>query len=296
MKKFDILDRIKGLYDRGENIIGYLKSQDQRETNTLEDILISYDFQAGSYIAHAENHQEFANAYAKAIASEIKKLGTPKSVLEVGVGEATKLGKVALEFSEQVAFGGFDISWSRIYYASKYTKGLGVKAFLCTGDLFCSPFSDSSIDIVYTSHSIEPNGGREAEAIAELYRITNQYLVLLEPSFEMASPEDQQRMIRNGYVRNLKGTIEKLGYKLVHHRKFEHSIRTSNPTALYVIEKNASAKSIDQIRPACPYSKKVLTEYPDHFFSPESFLSYPKVNSIPCLAPFNAVLTSKNHL
>lgn len=294
MKKFDILDHIKELYDRGENIIGYLKSLDERDKNTLEDILISYDFQAGSYITVAEEYQEFTERYTRAIAQEIKKLGAIRSILEVGVGDGTKLGKVALEFSEEVCFGGFDISWSRIHFAKKYVTGLGVNAFLCTGDLFRCPFPDSSIDVVYTSHSIEPNGGRETEAIQELYRITNKYLILLEPSFEMASEADRQRMTRNGYVKNLVGTIENLKYDLIEHRLFEHAIRTNNPTALYIIKKSDSRTPIDKIIPACPISKKVLSERNDHYFSPESFLSYPKIDSIPCLAPFNAILTSKN--
>lgn len=294
MKKFDILDRIKELYDRGENIIGYLKSLDKRDKNTIEDILISYDFQAGSYIAVAEEYKDFTEKYTRAIAQEIKKLGDIRSVLEVGVGDGTKLGKVALELPKHVSCGGFDISWSRVHYAKKYIGGLGASAFLCTGDLFSCPFPDSSIDVVYTSHSIEPNGGREEEAIKELYRITNKYLVLLEPSFELAGEEDRQRMTRNGYVKNIKGAIENLGYDLVEHRLFEHFIRANNPTALYVIRKNDSAAPVEKIMPACPISKKVLSEREDHYFSPESLLSYPKIGSIPCLAPFNAVLTSKN--
>lgn len=294
MEKFDILDRIKELYDRGENIIGYLKSLDQRDKNTIEDILISYDFQAGSYIAIAEEYKEFTEKYTHAIAHEIKKLGDIRSVLEVGVGDGTKLGKVALQFPKNVSFGGFDISWSRVHYARKYVSDLGVDAFLCTGDLFNCPFPDSSIDVVYTSHSIEPNGGREEEAIRELYRITNKYLVLLEPSFEFAGEEDRKRMARNGYVKNIKGAIENLGYDLIEYRLFEHFIRANNPTALYVIRKSESNVPIDKIMAACPISKKVLSERADHFFSPESLLSYPKIGSIPCLAPFNAVLTSKN--
>lgn len=293
MEKFNILDRIKQLYDNGENIIGYLKDLDKRSNNTLEDILISYDFQAGSYITIAEENKEFTELYTRALADSIKKLGDVKSILEVGVGDATKLGNVAVHFPKEISFGGFDISWSRILFAKKYLSTLGIEAFLCTGDLFSCPFPDSSIDVVYTSHSIEPNGGREEEAIRELYRITNKYLILLEPSFELADEDHQQRMIKNGYVKNLKETIEKLGYDLIENRRFDHSIRDYNPTAIYIIRKDDKATGIKHIRPACPISKKTLEEREDHFFSKDSLLSYPKIKSIPCLAPFNAVLTSK---
>lgn len=294
MEKFTILDRIKQLYDNGENIIEYLKKIDNRSKNTIQDILISYDFQAGTYAQGTETTYKQHNInYTSALANVMVKLGNVKTILEVGVGEATILGNMARNLPTHIEYGGFDISWSRIHWAKKYLTQLGVKAFLCTGDLFSSPFEDSSIDVVYTSHSLEPNGGREEEALVELYRITNKYLVLLEPSFELADEAGKHRMTNNGYIKNLKETILKLGYDLMEERPFDYSVRPSNPTALYIIRKNEAAKSTTKITPACPLTKKPLVEGADYFFSPDSLLSYPKIKSIPCLAPFNAVLTSK---
>jgi len=294
MENFNILNRIKQLYEDGENIIGYLKKIDNRKNNSLQDILISYDFQAGTYAKMADGFYKEHNAnYTKALAQEIIKLGETRSILEVGVGEATILGNVSRYLPAGIAYGGFDISWSRILWAKKYLLKLGVEAFLCTGDLFNSPFADSSIDVIYTSHSLEPNGGREEEALKELYRITNKYLILLEPSYELADVAGKKRMDDNGYIKDIKRVILNLGYDLVEDRPFDFSVRDSNPTALHIIRKNGSAKSMHEITPACPVAKKTLTEGEDHFFSKESFLSYPKIKSIPCLAPFNAVLTSK---
>lgn len=44
------LMKIKEQYQKGENIISWLKSLDGRGNNTFEDIMISYDFQAGTYV------------------------------------------------------------------------------------------------------------------------------------------------------------------------------------------------------------------------------------------------------
>ncbi len=49
MDKLKILSKIKEIYENGGNIIQYLKNLDGANTNSIEDIMISYDFQAGSY-------------------------------------------------------------------------------------------------------------------------------------------------------------------------------------------------------------------------------------------------------
>jgi hypothetical protein len=50
MNKLKLLARIKELYEtEGTNIIEYLKSVDSLKQNTIEDIMISYDFQAVAY-------------------------------------------------------------------------------------------------------------------------------------------------------------------------------------------------------------------------------------------------------
>ena len=62
---------------------------------------------------------------------------------------------------------------------------------LFVGDLFNAPIEDSSFDVVYTSHSLEPNGGFERKALIELHRITRKYLVLFEPIYELGSSKSK---------------------------------------------------------------------------------------------------------
>lgn len=49
--KNKLLNRIHKLYKNGENIMSHLR--DIEGTNDIESILISYDFQAGTYIIEA---------------------------------------------------------------------------------------------------------------------------------------------------------------------------------------------------------------------------------------------------
>ncbi len=99
MEKFKQLQKIKELYSKGENIIQYLKSIGNNELNTIEDILISYDFQAGSYIQGYSNNKEFKESYCNALAKIIDNIGTVQSIIEVGVGEATTLNTLIKNFT-----------------------------------------------------------------------------------------------------------------------------------------------------------------------------------------------------
>ncbi|HEY0109663.1 MAG TPA: hypothetical protein VGB67_08560, partial [Fibrella sp.] len=43
---------------------------------------------------------------------------------------------------------------------------------------------------------------------------------------------------------------------------------------------------------ACPHTKARLTAFDDSLFAEESLLAYPKIKSIPCLLPQNALLAT----
>lgn len=293
MDKLNILNRIKELYSNGENIIQYLRSLEQSKFNSLEDIMISYDFQAGSYIEKSNKNSEFRDKYCSAVSVVINKLGDYSSIAEVGVGEATTLGNVLryLNVKPKDIFG-FDISWSRIKYANSYLKSLNINnAFLTTGDLFFAPYKDNSIDIVYTSHSIEPNGGKEKEALLELYRITNKYLVLLEPAYEFASAEGKERMTLHGYVKNLYSSAVELGYNIIEHRLFDYSSNPLNPTGLIIIKKGGQKNETDN-QIACPITKTDLVKFDNVLYSEESLLAFPIIDNIPCLLPQNAIVAT----
>jgi ubiquinone/menaquinone biosynthesis C-methylase UbiE/uncharacterized protein YbaR (Trm112 family) len=291
MEKLNLINAIKDIYAKGGNIIQYLKGN-KNSGNTLEDILISYDFQAGSYIQEFYSNQSYIQQYTSGIAQVINKLGEFDSIAEAGVGEATTFAAVINKLSRKVKGFGFDLSWSRINYAYNFTRDLGLKDLtLFTGDLFEIPLADNSIDIVYTSHSIEPNGGKEREALEELFRVTNKYLVLFEPSFELGKEEARARMQKHGYVTKLRQTADELGYKIIEHRLFEVTNNSLNPTAVMIIEKNAAAQSLSPSL-VCPVSKTTLLNDANVLYSRESLLAYPIVKNIPCLLRQNAVLAT----
>ena len=257
--------------------------------------MISYDFQAGSYIQKFSQRQKLNRNYCKALAMLIDNIEGVESLVEVGVGEATTLTTVIKNLGNKPsAIFGFDISWSRLNFAQALLKDFSINnVTLFTANLFEIPLLDNSVDVVYTSHSIEPNGGREEEALKELYRIARKYLILLEPSFEFADDEAKARMKKHGYVTELYATAVKLGYTIVEHRLFDYSANplNVNPTGLIIIEKKAT--DVNSSHLVCPVSHTELVTHGESLlYSKESLLAYPVINKIPCLLKENAVLAA----
>lgn len=293
MEKLKLLNRVKEIYSQNQNIIQYLKSLNSSGNNSTEDILISYDFQAGSYIEYYKKNTEIRTEYCSKLADIIDDLGTFESILEVGVGEATTLGNVLLHLKKQPKEKyGFDISWSRIKYARSFLRSLNIEdVTLFTGDLFSTPIKDNSVDVVYTSHSIEPNGGREKEALAELYRITKKYLVLLEPSYELGEDEARKRMLMHGYVTKLYSSAIELGYNVITHKLFGVSNNPMNPTGLMIIKKDESHIDTSGTL-CCPITKTDIYKKNNAYYSESSLLAYPIIDEIPCLLPGNAIVAT----
>jgi len=282
------------LYAQGENISAILRGDG--EGNREANIETAYDLQTGSYIATMERAAVVRDKaeYTAEIAGWISDLCDPRHILEAGVGEATTLsgvvehlGRAALETY------GFDLSWSRIAFARRWLARQqvhGVK--LCTGSLFHIPFASNSIDVVYTSHSIEPNGGNEDPILRELHRVAREYLILFEPGYELAGAEARARMKSHGYCENLKGVSESLGFDVLKHEILSQYGSALNPTAVTVIR-----KGVDQDRPehvlACPRHKTPLVELGGMLYSPEALSVYPVLDDIACLRIENGIAASK---
>jgi len=288
---------MKKSYEQNLNVMEWARVFLGKSQNSLQSTLIAYDLQSGNYVANAEKNPKYNLAWGKQLAHFINlRLEKGDSILEIGVGEATTLSSVFkyLNFKNIKLFG-FDISWSRLYVANKYLNKQHINANLFVADLFNIPLADNSIDIVYTSHSLEPNGGKEKEALIECLRIAKKALILFEPIYELANIDAQKRMMHHGYVRNLKQIAEKIGAKVEYYKLLEKRANDLNPTGVIILTKIKNKKIANKniLKFICPISKTPIENYKDFFFSNDSGLIYPIINNIPVLCSESAILGSK---
>jgi SAM-dependent methyltransferase len=288
------------LYAQGKNISEILRKEKRIHYNNEEIIELAYDLQTGSYInamkdeAMTKHKEEFTAEIAKTIQS----LFNPTSIMEAGIGEATTLAGVLKNLGDiHIESYGFDLSWSRVAYAKNWLLESNIShVTLCTGSLFHIPFADNSIDLVYTCHSIEPNGGQEEPILRELYRVTKKYLILLEPGYELAGVKARRRMEFHGYCKNLNGISQSLGYKVIEHKLFPFTENPLNPTAITIIKKDpldTYQRDVSTTKFVCPKYKTPLEEIGGMLFSPEALVVYPILANIPCLRIENGIVASK---
>lgn len=289
---------LRTAWERGENLMALLRSRGDSAENDERMIELSYDLQAGSYVEILENNEEVRQKkveYAAHIAAVIQETGPCHSLLEAGVGEATTFKYVLDQMSPRPAIAhGFDLCWSRIAVARRFL-GAGwpeTELTLSAARLSSVPYRDNSFDVVFTSHAIEPNRGKESEILKELYRVASRYLVLNEPAYELSSPEIRARMDEHSYARDLPGHAERLGMKVIAHRLLIPSRVSRNPTALTLIEKNPSAPAATPAM-ACPEYRTPLKRLDGCYYSPEAMRAYPIIAGIPVLRSEHAVVASR---
>jgi SAM-dependent methyltransferase len=284
-------------YRAGRNVTQTLRTLLREDRNTAEIVEIAYDLQAGSYIEAVHEGREYWRAYTAELARLLAPHIAPGDrVLEAGTGEMTTLTGVAnAAFASAARLYACDISWSRIvrgrqFVAEEMAPDLAGKLQSFVGDLLKLPLRDKSIDVVWTSHAIEPNGGRERTALAELFRIARRRVVLFEPSYENNSAEGRARMDSLGYIRGLPEAIAALGGRLESVAPIAAVSNPLNPTYAYVVSPPPGKEQPGEW--ACPATGLPMEQRSDCFWSASSKLAYPIIGGVPVLREEAAILAT----
>ena len=230
--------------NEGKNITASLREYLNVPANTPEIIEIAYDLQAGSYIENVRNdmggYSRYCDELAFVLRDACSRIHNIRTVLDIGTGEMTIFSGVASRvFSANEELFACDISLSRLLKGREFInsslKSNTIQPIFA--DFFELPFSDKSIDVVMSTHALEPNGGDECRALIEIFRVARKLVVLFEPSYENNSPEGRARMDSLGYVKSLRGAIEGAGGSLIDSMQIINNdfLRSPlNPTWAYV--------------------------------------------------------------
>lgn len=293
------IQEAKRVYRQGKNVTQYLRDKFNESENTSEIIEIAYDLQAGSYIENITADYHKAEAYANELGGILRQhLQDSDTLLDVGTGELTTLSLVLnnidIKLSNVMAF---DISWSRLTKGMRFynqnNEKTDVSVEIFVADIKEIPLHEKCVDVVISNHALEPNGGNLDLLLKELFRIAKRKLVLFEPAYELNSALGKERMDSLGYVKNIKGEVEKLGGAVKDIIPIQNVANPLNPTACYVIE--------PPIRTCVPPNKPVycvpgtnfkLTSDGLFLSSEDTGLIFPILDDIPILRSASAILAT----
>lgn len=285
-------------FRKGGNVTEVLRKDIGKQTNTEEIIEIAYDLQAGEYVKYTLNNEERWNVYTKELSSIISPhLVEGDMVLDAGTGEMTTLVGIANQLNkEMLNWYACDISWSRInqgnIFVEKYlNKTIAEKINSFVASIFHLPMSNNSMDVVFTVHAIEPNGGKEQDILRELFRVAKRKVILFEPSYEKNTDEGKVRMQKLGYIKGLPTAIQGEGGIIDETIRIENVANPLNPTYAYVITPPQDNISVSGIW-SCPTSGRPMERLSDCFWSPFSGLAYPIINGVPVFRRDAAVLAT----
>lgn len=151
------------------------------------------------------------------------------------------------------------------------------------------PLPSKSVEIVTTRHALEPNGGKLKECLRELFRVTNKYLILFEPHYEIASEEGKKRMDNHGYIKDIEKTIESLGGNLISVTPTKTNYSKLNPISCFVIEPSHIDYSVTKVNTlnnkyfTVPSTDFQLIREGNFLYSSDNGYIFPVFNNIPVL-------------
>ena len=288
-KKKNFIKKLIYNYKRGKNINLYLKKKMISKEAKIE---VSYDLQSGSYLQLVKKDKSKYYDLAKEISLKISKhFKNYKTFLDCGCGELSFSNLIKKINKRKIQnYYGFDLSLKRLATGIQYFKWKTQTNKIFVAKLDEIPLPNNSIDVVFTNHALEPNGGKEKKIILELLRVSKKGVVLNEPFFQNANIEQKKRMQKLGYVKINSNLIRGLKYKYKI-LDLNNQINKNNKTKLILIFKNKK-KNFKKPNLVDPKFKTQLVKKYGHFYSNETKFIYPIVKNIPILIDDKKILQS----
>lgn len=224
-----------------------------RTSLTAERVEQKYDSLAGSHIANetsderkwyiihghpvrctwAELKEAVISTYKHFIAPF-----KPRTVLEVGAGELITLTRLARMLDDDIQYFACDISLGRLLAGRvHFQQTIGPRVHLAKANAVKLPYPDQSIDVVFTSHSLEHMPFDYQEAVFEICRVARWGVILFEPCFEVSSSLQRLRMRSIGYVRGLPPIVREIEDFALHATGMIESGSPFNRTSFFLLRR-----------------------------------------------------------
>lgn len=244
MKKINLY---KNIYSKNINIIKFLRANSKLKEKDI--IKISYDLQAGSYIK-IYNYRK-SKEILDPLINEINN-NKFHSLLDFGCGDLTTLYTILKNIDcKKKVFYAYDFSFTRIWAGKKFLKKKNITIDLTcfSNNSYKIPLPNNSIDIIITSHAIEPNKNNASKVLSEIFRVAKKKIIMLEPNNNLfhlyndsIKKKLQKRFKYHNYVFNLENKIKKLtnNYKIIYKQKHFNEL---NPASIFVINKDEKQSS-----------------------------------------------------
>ena len=266
---------LRDAYRKGQNISLLLRTVPHE--NTAEAIELAYDLQAGSYVRRVGEDPTQTLRYVQEMHHRLEPhLFSDDVVLDCGTGELTTLSFLSAHLPETLKLLAFDISLSRVRVGRRFAESamptnLFRRLQTFVADMERIPLPDDSVDVVITSHALEPNRGREKNLLTDLFRVARRKIVLFEPTCEKNSIEGRARMDALGYVRGLPDHIKACGGNLLSIELLKNVANPLNPTCCYVVGTGKEGvKGVAQkYGYSCPISGSILKRFHGYSWSEE---------------------------
>ena len=278
------IKQLKQFFSKKKNIMMYLRNKNKKKLNTEDEIRLSYELQAGSYLSALEN-KEFFKKNEK-YCSEFSKIFSqykPSSILHVGTSNGKSICSIIKNMKKKPEdVYGLDISLSSLMFAKKYSENVKPKINFFLGSALNIPFKDNSFDIVFTIQTIASNIGNERKIIKELVRVAKKIVIINQPLYNPKNKKLTAHMEKHAFSKDIMNTIKKMKLNILDNFFLKNDLSTVNKTSVVIINKNSSSKE-NPIGYCSPKSKNFLKKINNHFYCEEEGRLYPVINGIPCL-------------
>jgi len=284
-------------YNNGTNISTYLSSN-YPDLSLDQIIEITYTIQAGSYVQIAKDNNLFMAKRAEAMLRKplIDVLDSSNLILDCGTGELTSLVQLLRAYPLKSQILAYDGSLPRLIHGRAYAKEYADPCIqnirLFCGDSTLIPIASKSIDCCMSIHAIEPNGCQVNQILKELSRVSKEWVVLVEPIYELADSSQRARMDSLGYAKGILRALSLYGLEIVYQYPLEHFSGNLLNKSHLIIARHLSVSTITRSPSyTCPVTNSCLSQFGPYLGGRNTPWSYPIFRNIPILKKGNGILT-----